>query len=321
MKFAIYGAGAIGGFLGARLHRAGVDISLIARGAHLEAIQTTGLHVRSKVVGDSCSNIPATSDPADIGQVDAIVLAVKSHAITTIAPKLAPLLSPTTVVVTTQNGIPWWYFHGTAGSLTDTHLESVDPGGVIAESIDAKQVVGCLAYCSASIGDPGVIEHLEGVRFPLGEPDGSRSDRIKHLANIFERAGLKAPIRRNIRHDVWVKILGNAAFNPLSVLTRLTLGEMVSDPPTRELARTVMEEITQIAAGVGVKIKISPEKRIEAIARQAGDHKTSMLQDVEAGRPIEIEAIVGAVIELADKAGVAAPKIRELYNRVLSISH
>ena len=200
------------------------------------------------------------------------------------------------------------------GPLAGARLESVDPGGVIGESIDARRVIACLAYCSASVAESGVIEHIEGVRFPLGEPDGSRSERVQRLAKMFEGAGLKAPIRKDMRHDIWVKVLGNAAFNPISVIKRATLGDMLADPPTRELARAVMEEVIETAAGVGVKVRISPEKRL-AGAAQVGSHKTSMLQDVEAGRPIEIEPIVGAVIELADKVGVATPNLRDVYNQ------
>ena len=200
------------------------------------------------------------------------------------------------------------------GPLAGERLESVDPGGVIADSIDVRRVIGCLAYCSASVIEPGVIEHVEGVRFPLGEPDGSRSKRIQLLSKIFGQAGLKSPIRNDMRHDIWVKVLGNAAFNPISVIRRTTLGEMLADPPTRELARAVMEEVIETAAGVGVRIRISVEKRLEGAAR-IGSHKTSMLQDIEAGRPIEIGPIVGAVIELADKVGVPTPNLRDLYQR------
>ncbi len=314
MKFAIYGAGAIGGFLGARLAVAGEDVSLIARGPHIEAIRANGLRVRSAVLDDFSTNAPATDDPADIGEVDVVVLGVKSHALTAIAPKLAPLLGTDTIVVTTQNGVPWWYFHGLDGPLAGERLESVDPGGVIAEAIDAGRVIGCLAYCSASVAEPGVIEHVEGVRFPLGEPDGSRSERIVGLSKTFEGAGLKAPIRKDMRHDIWVKVLGNAAFNPISAITRKTLGAMLADSPTRELARAVMEEVIETAAGIGVRIRISAQKRLEGAA-QVGGHKTSMLQDIEAGRPIEIEPIVGAVIELAEKVGVRTPHLRDVYER------
>ena len=314
MKFAIYGAGAIGGFLGARLAVAGEDVSLIARGPHIEAIRANGLRVRSALLGDFSTNAPATDDPAAIGEVDVVVLGVKSHALTAVAPKLTPLLGPDTIVVTTQNGLPWWYFHGLDGPLAGERLESVDPGGVIAEAIDSGRVVGCLAYCSASVSEPGVIEHVEGVRFPLGEPDGSRGERIVGLSRIFEGAGLKAPIRKDMRHDIWVKVLGNAAFNPISAITRKTLGAMLADPPTRELARAVMGEVIETAAGVGVRIRISAEKRLEGAA-QVGSHKTSMLQDIEAGRPIEIEPIVGAVIELAEKVGVRTPHLRDVYER------
>ena len=314
MKFAVYGAGAIGGFLGSRLALDGIEVSLIARGPHLEAIQAKGLRVNSKILGDSCAKIPATNDPAEIGQVDAIILGVKSHVISCIVTKLTPLLNPQTIIISTQNGIPWWYFYSFEGPFAGTDLESVDPGGVIASSIDLRRVIGCLAYCSASISSPGIIEHIEGVRFPLGELNGSRSGRIQQLANIFKSAGLRTPIRKDIRHDVWVKILGNAVFNPISVVTRKTLGEMLADPPTRELAQSAMEEIVQIAEGFGIKIRISPESRLKG-AGQVGDHKTSMLQDIEAGRTTEIETLVGAVLELADKIHISTPKMRDLYHR------
>ena len=312
MKFAIYGAGAIGGFLGARLRLAGQDVSLIARGPHLEAIRTKGLRVRDAVLGDLSLQAPATDDPQEIGRVDVVVLGVKAHALTAIAPRVAALLGPETVVLTVQNGLPWWYFQGLEPPLTGERLESVDPGGLIADSIDARRVIGCLAYCSAAVSEPGVIEHVEGVRFPLGEPGGSRSERVRRLAGIFDKAGLKAPVRKDLRHDIWVKMLGNAALNPISALTRTSLGEMLADPLIRELARAVMQEVVQTAAGAGVRMRISPEQRLEGAAR-AGSHKTSMLQDVEAGRPIEIEPIAGAVIELAGKVGVAAPNLRALY--------
>ena len=312
MKFAVYGAGAIGAFMGARLMNAGNEVALIARGPHLEAMRAKGLRIRSPVVGDFECRPQVTNDAADIGEVDAVILGVKAHGLTAIAPKLGPLLGPDTTVVTTQNGIPWWYFHGLGGQWQGARLESVDPGGVIAAHIEARRVIGCLAYCSSKVIEPGVIEHLEGVRFPLGEPDGTRSERIQKLAAIFNAAGLKAPIRTDMRHDIWVKVLGNAALNPISALTRATLLEMLQHPPTRELARALMQEVVRVAGALGVRIRITIERRLEG-AEKIGHHKTSMLQDVEAGRPIELEPIVGAIIELAEKTGVEVPNLRAMY--------
>ncbi len=312
MKFAVYGAGAIGAFMGARLMNAGNEVALIARGPHLEAMRAKGLRIRSRVVGDFECRPHVTDDPAEIGEVDAVILGVKAHGLTAIAPKLGPLLGPETTVVTTQNGIPWWYFHGLGGQWQGTHLESVDPGGVIAAHIEARRVIGCLAYCSSKVIEPGVIEHIDGVRFPLGEPDMTRSGRIQELAAIFNAAGLKAPIRADMRHEIWVKVLGNAALNPISALTRATLLDILQHPPTRELARTMMEEVVRVAEALGVKIRITIERRLEG-AEKIGHHKTSMLQDLEAGRPIELEPIVGAVIELAEKTGVEVPNLRAMY--------
>ena len=312
MKFAVYGAGAIGAFMGARLMNAGNEVARIARGPHLEAMRAKGLQIRSQVVGDFECRPQVTDDPTEIGEVDVVILGVKAHGLTAIAPKLGPLLGPETTVVTTQNGIPWWYFHGLGGQWQGTHLESVDPGGVIAAHIDARRVIGCLAYCSSKVVEPGVIEHLEGVRFPLGEPDMTRGGRIQKLAAIFNAAGLKAPIRADMRHDIWVKVLGNAALNPISALTRATLLDILQHPPTRELARTMMEEVIRVAEALGVKIRITIERRLEG-AEKVGHHKTSMLQDVEAGRPIELEPIVGAVIELAEKTAVEVPNLRAMY--------
>ena len=312
MKFAVYGAGAIGAFMGARLMRGGSEVALIARGPHLEAMRAHGLRVRSEIFGDFECRPQVTGDPAEIGEVDVVILGVKAHGLTAVAPRLGPLLGPDTIVVTTQNGIPWWYFHGLEGQWQGAHLESVDPGGVIAAHIEARRVISCLAYCSSKVVEPGIIEHLVGVRFPLGEPDTTRSERVQKLAAEFSAAGLKAPIRADMRHDIWVKVLGNAALNPISALTRATLLDILQHPPTRELARALMEEVMRVAQALGMKIRITIDQRLDG-AEKVGHHKTSMLQDVEAGRPIELEPIVGAVIELADKAGVEVPNLRAMY--------
>lgn len=321
MKFAVYGAGAIGAFMGARLMTGGSEVSLIARGPHLEAMRAHGLRVRSEIFGDFECRPQVTGDPAEIGEVDVVILGVKAHGLTAVAPRLGPLLGPDTIVVTTQNGIPWWYFHGLEGQWQGAHLESVDPGGVIAAHIEARRVISCLAYCSSKVVEPGIIEHLVGVRFPLGEPDTTRSERVQKLAAEFGAAGLKAPIRADMRHDIWVKVLGNAALNPISALTRATLLDILQHPPTRELARALMEEVMRVAQALGMKIRITIDQRLDG-AEKVGHHKTSMLQDVEAGRPIELEPIVGAVIELAEKVGVEVPNLRAMYacTRLLAVA-
>jgi 2-dehydropantoate 2-reductase len=287
-------------------------VSLIARGPHLKAIREQGLEIRSSAFGNAVYRPFATADPAEIGPVDYVVLAVKAQALTAIAPRVASLCHEHTVVVTTQNGIPWWYFHGCGGEWQGARLESIDPGGVIAAHIEMRRVIGCIAYCSGSVPAPGVVEHVEGLGFTLGEPDGSRSERIKELAGVFRTGGLKAPIRTNMRHEIWVKLLGNATFNPISALARATLEDITRFAPTRELAAAMMEEVRLVARAVGIEIEVSTEQRI-AGASQVGRHKTSMLQDLEAGRSAEIDPLLGAVIELAGRAGVATPHLSAVY--------
>ena len=312
MKFAIYGAGAIGGLVGSRLIISGEEVALIARGPHLEAIREHGLAVRSQVFGDYHCQPFTTDDPESVGPVDFLILAVKAHSLGGIAPKLAPLLGEETVIVSAQNGIPWWYLDGLEQPWASEPLESVDPGGVIASHIDRRRVIGSIVYASSAVASPGVVEHIEGSRCLLGEPDGSRSERVRRLADAFSASGLKASIRSNIRSDIWVKVLGNAAFNPISALTGATLGGLLRFPPTRKLARAAMEEVVAVAAALGVKMTVSVDRRL-AGADQAGDHKTSMLQDLEAGRPLEVGPIVGAVIELGDRVGVKTPTLGALY--------
>ena len=312
MKYAIYGAGAIGSVLAARLMEAGEHVSVIARGPHLAAIRSRGLQVRSKLFGDMLVRPPATDDPADIGPVDAVLVTVKVHSLPSIAPKIKALTGPDTFIVPFQNGVPWWYFHGLGEPWEGQRLEAVDTGGVISRNVDVRRVVGGIAYCSAYVAEPGIVVHRDSNRFPLGEPSGERTERIQALGRSFLKAGLKAALRTEIRHEIWVKLLGNVPFNPISALTRATLGEFLGHPPTRELVRAVMEEVRAIAAAYGIRIGISSERRIEG-ARRVGGHKTSMLQDLEAGRPPELEAIVGAVIELAEKAHLDVPNIRAVY--------
>lgn len=311
MRFAVVGAGAIGAYLGARLSLGGHDVSLIARGPHLEAMQSNGVRVLSPD-GDFEAHPTVTGDYGQVGEVDFVFLTVKAHSLPEVAPRLGPLLGPETAVVSAQNGIPWWYFQRHGGPWDGTRIERLDPDGVVSKAVAAERVIGCIVYPSASIAEPGVIEHLEGDRFAIGEPDGSASGRCKGLADALKASGLRSPIRSRIRVDMWVKLLGNVAFNPISALTRATLVEMTGHPETRALARSIMEEADAVAAALGVRVPISVDRRI-AGAAAVGEHKTSMLQDLESGRPMELEAIVGAVIELGEMLDVPVPNTRAVY--------
>jgi len=314
VRIAIAGAGAIGGFIGARLAQAGSDVVLFARGPHLRAMQESGLRVVSPD-GDFAVKPEVTGDLNEIGRADAIILGVKAHSLTTLAPQLSPFIGPDTTVVSTQNGIPWWYFQNHPGDLDGLRLEHVDPGGAIADAIPAERVVGSLAYFSTDIAEPGVIHHTEGNRLSLGEPSGARTDRVKALAQALIAAGLRAPVTTRFRHEIWVKLLGNVAFNPISALTRATLEDMVRHPELSKVIREVMAEVESVAARLGIELPISVDQRM-AGAEKVGAHKTSMLQDLEAGRPMEIEAVVGAVVELADRLGVPVPATRAVYASV-----
>jgi 2-dehydropantoate 2-reductase len=311
VRIAIVGAGAIGGYIGARLARAGADVVLFARGAHLRAIEQRGLRVTSPD-GDFEVRPEATGDLRAIGRADAIVLGVKAHGLTALAPDLPPLLGRDTIVLSTQNGIPWWYFQNYPGDLNGLRLERVDPGGVIAHAIEPERVVGSLAYFSTDIAEPGVIHHTEGNRLSLGEPDGSRSERARALAEILIGAGFRCPITTRVRHEIWVKLLGNVAFNPISALTGGTLDELVRHRETSTVVRAIMTEAGAVAAALGIELPISIDQRMAGAGR-VGAHKTSMLQDLEAGRELELEPIVGAVVELGERLGVPMPSTRAVY--------
>jgi 2-dehydropantoate 2-reductase len=304
MKFLIAGAGAIGGYIGARLAKAGEDVTLFARGPHLHAMQQHGVRVVSPD-GDFGVHPRIIGDLNEAGPTDVIILGVKAHGLTHLAPHIKPLIGSNTTVVSTQNGVPWWYF-------TEFRLERVDPGGVIADSIDQRSVVASLVYFATDIVEPGVIRHTEGNRISLGEPDGSRSDRCRQIAEVLIRSGLRCPVTARMRHEIWVKILGNVAFNPVSALTRATLAQMVQDPEVSGLVREIMTEVEAVVARLGMELPVSIEQRM-AGAGKVGEHKTSMLQDLEAGRPMEIEAIVGAVVELGDRLAVSMPHTRSVY--------
>jgi 2-dehydropantoate 2-reductase len=311
VKIVIAGAGAIGGYIGARLARAGGDVVLFARGPHLQAMRERGVRVIS-ADGDFEVKPAVTGDLSTIGQADVVVLGVKAHGLTALAPQLRPLFGPETVVVSTQNGIPWWYFQGIGGEREGWRLERVDPGGGIAAAIEPRRVVGSLAYFATEIVEPGVIRHTEGNRISLGEPDGSRSDRCRALAEALIAAGFRAPVTTRFRTEVWVKLLGNVAFNPISALTGGTLEELVRHPDASAVIREVMAETEAVAARLAITLPISIDQRM-AGAEKVGAHKTSMLQDLEAGRPMELDAIVGAVVELGDRLGVPLPSTRTVY--------
>jgi 2-dehydropantoate 2-reductase len=311
VKIVIAGAGAIGGYIGARLARAGRDVILFARGPHLQAMQERGLRVVSPD-GDFEVQVHATGDLGSIGQADVIVLGVKAHGLTTLAPQLRPLFGPETVVVSTQNGIPWWYFQNYPGELNGLRLERVDPGGVIADAIEPRRVVGSLAYFATDIVEPGVIRHTEGNKISFGEPDGSKSDRLRRIAEPLIAAGFRCPITARLRHEIWVKLLGNIAFNPISALTGGTLEELARHPDVSRVVRELMAETEAVAARLNIELPISIDQRMAGAAK-VGPHKTSMLQDLEAGRPLELEAIVGAVVELGERLGVSMPAAKTVY--------
>jgi 2-dehydropantoate 2-reductase len=311
VKICIYGAGAIGGFIGARLARAGEEVSLIARGPHLEAMKARGLRLLS-AEGEFTVRPRCTADPAELGPQDYVVLALKAPAVAGIVDRMQPLLGPKTAVVMAVNGMPWWYFHGIGGALRDRRLKTVDPDDRQWRGIGPDRVLGCVVYPAAEVVEPGVVRHQSGDRFSLGEPDGSKSDRVQSLSRAMIAAGLKAPVKPDIRTEIWVKLWGNVAFNPISALTGGTLKRICDDPSTRALARSIMNEAEAVAAKLGIKMPIDVERRIEGAAG-VGEHKTSMLQDLERGRPTEIDAIVGAVAEVGDIVGQDTPYIDAIY--------
>lgn len=305
MRFVIAGAGAIGAYVGALMARAGEDVTLFARGPHLRAIEERGVRVVGPE-GEFTVRPPAFGSLREIGPADVLLLGVKAHSLPALAPDLHHAIGPRTVVVSTQNGVPWWYFSG------EQRIERVDPGGVIAAAIEPHRVVGSIVYISTEIVEPGVIRHIAGDRISIGEPDGSRSERCRLISHALVAAGLRCPITTHIREEIWVKILGNIAFNPISALTGATLAAMTRDPEVAQLVRNIMREAEAVAAGMGMKLPVSIEQRIAGVEK-VGEHKTSMLQDWEAGRPLELEPIVGAVVELADKLGIAMPHTRAVY--------
>jgi len=311
MRVAVLGSGAIGACVGAALHRGGTEVHLIARGAHLEAIRSNGVKVLSPR-GDFEARTPATDDPAEIGPVDYVFLGLKANSYASAGPLIEPLLHDRTVVVAAQNGIPWWYFHGLKGPYEGRRIETVDPDGSVTQVLSLERAVGCVVYCSTELEGPGVVRDLEGTRFSIGEPVGGRSERCETFSAAMVAGGLKCPVEADIRTHIWIKLLGNAAFNPISALARATMVEIATHQGTRAMVRLMMEESLEIAAAVGCHPDISVDKRING-AERVGGHKTSMLQDLEKDKPLELDVILAAVVELADLTGTTAPTLRAVH--------
>ena len=305
MKIAIFGAGAIGGFVGVKLAMVGADVTIIARGPHLAAMQANG--VTLKTAGETIVVHPrCVASAAEAGRQDYVLVTLKAHSLPGAAPEIAKLMDADSTLVTGVNGVPYWYFYGLDSPWRDRPVENVDPGGVLWGLLPPSQALGCVVYPAAEVIAPGIIEHTYGDRFSLGEPDGSRSVRAEALSQLMISAGLKAPVRPRIRDEIWVKLWGNMAFNPLSALTASTLGRLAGEPDLRAVARAMMTEGKAVAEALGIKFPIDIEKRMDGAA-EVGDHKTSMLQDLERGRPMEIDALLGAVIELGTLTGIPMP--------------
>jgi 2-dehydropantoate 2-reductase len=310
VRVAVLGAGAIGAYVGAALARGGTEVHLVARGAHLGAMREHGVQVLSPR-GDFVVRPNATDDPSDIGPVDVVVLGLKAQDYATAGPLLSPLLGPETAVVAAQNGIPWWYFHRLEGPFEGRGVEAVDPRGAVSAVIPPERAIGCVVYSSTELERPGVIRHVEGTRFSIGEPDGTASRRCESFSAAMVAGGLKCPVEPNIRNDIWIKLIGNVAFNPISALTRATMAEICSHQGTRALVISLMEETLEVARRLGSEPSITIERRL-AGAERVGDHKTSMLQDLEAGKRFELPPIVDAVIELAELTQTEVPSLRAI---------
>ena len=321
MKIAVVGAGAIGGYLGAKLSIAGEDVTFIARNQNLAAIQAHGFRlVLEDGTEQHAPQARAVQNMADAGPQDVVLITVKAHQVADLLPGLNALIGPDTMVVSMINGIPWWYFHQLPGPWQGQGLNSVDPGGRLAAGIDSQHLIGSVVYPAAELVAPGVVRVIEGNRFTLGEPDGSRSERIERLSQAMMRAGFKAPVSKDIRSEIWLKLWGNLSFNPISALTHATLEDICTFEPSRELAANMMREAQAVAEKLGVVFKVSLDKRI-AGAQAVGAHKTSMLQDVEHGRALELDALVGSVVELGRLTGTPTPTIDAIYAASQLLAH
>ena len=312
-RVCIFGAGAIGGYVGARLaHKGECDVALVARGPHLAAIRDNGLTL--KQAGDVITVRPRVTDkPSDLGPQDFIILTLKAHAVTGVIDSLQPLLGKNTAILFAQNGLPWWYFYKHGGPHDGHRLESVDPGGTIWNRLGPERALGCVVWQAAEIEAPGVIAHHYGDRMPIGEPSGEKSERANLLSALLSSAGVKSPVRSNLRNEIWLKLWGNLSFNPVSVLTEGTLEELAKDQGTRRVIRAMMDEARSVAEALGVGFAIDAEERMD-MAAKVGAHRTSMLQDVAADRPTELDALLGVVIELAQMTGIATPSLNLVYD-------
>ena len=321
MKICVVGAGSIGGLLGVKLSLIGEDVTLIARGPHLAAIREHGL----KLIMDDGSehiarDVRATQNMQEVEPQDIVILGLKAHQIESVAADIRSLIGPQTIVLTTQNGIPWWYFHKHGGEFEGQAIKAADPNGAIAAHIPSDHIIGCIAYPAAEISAPGVITHIEGLRFPVGELDGSESERVQMLSELLTRAGFKAPILPDLRAEMWLKLWGNLSFNPISALTHSTLVDICQFPLSRDLAAQMMTEAQTVANKLGISFRVPLEKRI-AGAERVGKHKTSMLQDIEAGKAMEIESMIGAVVELGELTQTPTPYIKAIYACVSLLAH
>jgi 2-dehydropantoate 2-reductase len=314
MKICIVGAGAIGGLMGVKLALS-EEVTFIARGPNLEAIANRGMKLVAEDGTEHVVNVRATNDMQEAGEQDVVILAMKAHQIEPVARSLRAMFGENTIVVTTQNGIPWWYFQKHGGEFEGRRLESVDPNGILAETIEVRRIIGCIVYPAAELISPGVVRHIEGNRFPVGELDGAETARVKVISETFSKAGFKSPVLKDIRSEIWLKLWGNLSFNPISALTHATLGDICRFPLTRDLAANMMREAEAIANKLGIKFRVSLEKRI-AGAEKVGAHKTSMLQDIESGKQVEVEALVGAVVELGRLTQTPTPHIDAVYASV-----
>lgn len=311
MKVAVLGAGAIGAYVGAALHQAGADVHLIARGPHLAAMRQHGVRVTSPR-GDFTAHPDATDNPDDIGPVDYVFLGLKANSYAACGPLIQPLLHDTTAVIAAQNGIPWWYFDHHGGPHDGQRVESVDPGGAVSAVLAPHRAIGCVVYAATELAGPGVVRHLEGTRFSIGEPDRSISSRCRAFSEAMQAGGLKCPVETDLRNDIWLKLLGNISFNPISALARATMRQMCHHGGTRQVIHTMMQETLAVAEALGCEVGISIERRL-AGAEKVGDHRTSTLQDLEAGKPLELDVLLTAVIELADISRVDVPTLRTVH--------
>jgi 2-dehydropantoate 2-reductase len=312
MKICVVGAGAIGGFMAVRLEKAGHTMSVVARGPHLASIKAHGLTLIEAEQEQVATSLVATDTILDLGTQDVVLLALKAHQVEQVVDDLPALIGHDTVMVTLQNGIPWWYFQKFDGDYANQVVRTVDPRGVLFNRIDPNGLIGCIAYPATTIAEPGVIRHIEGNRFPVGELDGSETDRVQRIADLFSEGGFKSRVLSDIRSEIWLKLWGNLTFNPISALTHSTLVDICQFPPTRELSVAMMKEAQIVGEKLGARFRVPMEKRI-AGAEGVGKHKTSMLQDLEAGKPMEIEGMLGVVIELAEMTKTEVPTLRALY--------